>query len=84
MKKILEAGIIERIQFDSLKEMYCYIGKLRSREIDHKCISHTEHADGKVDLTIIKQYNTSPLFKYTEPRDRGIWYRDNDEQKQWD
>jgi hypothetical protein len=63
MKKILSAGIKQSIQFDSLKEMYTYIGKLRDRKIDHKCISHEERADGTVVLTIIKAYNGSPLIE---------------------
>lgn len=63
MKKILAAGIKQNIQFDSLKEMYSYIGKLRDRKIDHKCLSHVEQDDGKVVLTIIKAYNDSPLIE---------------------
>lgn len=63
MKKILAAGIKQNIQFDSLKEMYSYIGKLRDRKIDHKCLSHVEQGDGKVVLTIIKAYNDSPLIE---------------------
>lgn len=63
MKKILAAGIKQQIQFDSLKEMYCYIGKLRDQKINHKCISHIEQNDGKVVLTIIKNYNNSPLIE---------------------
>ncbi len=63
MKKILSAGIKQNIQFDSLKEMYLYIGKLLDRKIDHKCISHVERDDGKVVLTIIKAYNDSPLIE---------------------
>jgi len=63
MKKILAAGIKQNIQFDSLKEMYCYIGKLQARKMPHKCISHVEQDDGKVVLTIIKAYNDSPLIE---------------------
>ena len=73
MKRILEAGIIQNIQFDSKKEMYIYIGKLRHNKINHRCISNTEQSDGKVILTIIKAYNAAPLFNYcgTEQEERN-------------
>ena len=63
MKKVLAACLKEVIQFDSVKEMYVYIGKLRERKIPHTCISHTETADGKVVLTINKAYNNVPLIE---------------------
>ncbi len=63
MKRILEACIKQRIQFDNRREMYIYIGKLRERKIDHKCISHTENPDGTMTLLICKAYNGNALLQ---------------------
>lgn len=63
MKKIIAAGIKQILEFDNIKEMYVYIGKLRARGVNHQCLGHAEMSDGKVRLSIIKPYNNSPLIE---------------------
>lgn len=66
MKKVIAAAIVRVLEFDSLKEMYIYIGKLRDREQIYKVINHEEYQDGKVWLRIATSYNNSPLIEEVE------------------
>lgn len=63
MKRIIAAGIKRLIEFDNIKEMYAYIGKLRDAGTEHRCLDHKEMPDGKVRLLIITAYNVSPLIE---------------------
>ena len=63
MKKVIKAGIKRLLEFDSMKEMYAYIGKLRAQGTEHKCLDHMQMQDGKVRLLIITSYNASPLIE---------------------
>lgn len=63
MKKVIAASIEQLIEFDNIKEMRIYIGKLRDRNIPHRCIKHDELSDGKVRLHIKKQYNNNALIE---------------------
>lgn len=63
MKRVIKAGIKHLLEFDSMKEMYVYIGKLRTRGTEHKCLDHMQMPDGKVRLLIITSYNANPLIE---------------------
>lgn len=63
MKKVIAAAIVELLLFDSLPEMYAYIGKLRARPKEHECHWHRETDDGKILLCISKAYNQNRLIK---------------------
>lgn len=62
MKKVIAAAIIRVLEFDNIREMYVYIGKLRERGQIHKVIYHHEQKDGKIWLRIATSYNNSPLI----------------------
>lgn len=63
MKRIIAAGIKRLLEFDTEKEMYAYIGKLRARKVPHKCLDHMKMPDGKIRLMIITNYNDSVLLE---------------------
>ena len=63
MKKVIAAAIVRVLEFDSIQEMYVYIGKLCERKQIYKVISHQEQKDGKIWLRIATSYNSSPLIE---------------------
>lgn len=63
MKKVIAAAIVELLLFDTLDEMYIYIGKLRAIPREHECHWHRETDDGKILLCISKAYNQSRLIR---------------------
>ena len=63
MKKVIAAAIVELLLFDTLPEMYIYIGKLRAKQIEHKIHWNRETEDGKITLCISKTYNKSRLIR---------------------
>lgn len=63
MKKVIAAGIKQVLEFDSIEEMYRYIGQLRHRMIKHRCLHHEAYEDGRVRLWIIKAYNDNTLIE---------------------
>ena len=63
MKKVIAAAIVQLLQFDSLPEMYLYIGKLQATKIRHECHWNRETEDGKILLCISKAYNDTALIK---------------------
>lgn len=63
MKKVIAAAIVELLLFDSLREMYVYIGKLQERKIQYECHWHRETEDGKILLCLSKAYNQSRLIR---------------------
>lgn len=63
MKKILAAGIVRVLEFDSIKEMYLYIGNLRHKKIRHKVNYQEDLEDGRVLLNITTAYNNTALIE---------------------
>ena len=63
MKKVIAAAIVELLLFDTMEEMYIYIGKLRARPIEHECHWHRETEEGKILLCISKAYNQNQLIR---------------------
>ena len=62
MKQILCAEIRQVLEFDSIKEMYLYLGKLQKNHVRYKCEDHLQLDNGHVRLYIVKGYNNSPMF----------------------
>ena len=62
MRRIIAAGIKQILEFDSRTEMSVYIGNLRTRGINHRCLDNQDQPDDRVRLIIIKAYNSTPLI----------------------
>lgn len=73
MKKIVAGGILRILEFDSKREAFIYIGKLRCSKTEFKFIWREELEGDRVRLAIITAYNSSPLI-----RDVDIAYHEED------
>lgn len=60
MKKILEAWVEQKLQFDSQLECELY---LRNLKVSYMILNRTLEPDGKYTIGIRKQYNNTPLPK---------------------
>lgn len=71
MKKVIAAAVVQLLQFDSLQEMYVYIGNLQVRKIRYECHWHRELEDRKILLCISKAYNNTEMIKKEDMDERS-------------
>ena len=58
MKKVVSAAIYQIIQFDDEQEFENYILKLQQNHQEFILESKTKYPDDKVEIKIMKQYNS--------------------------
>ena len=73
MKKVVAGGILKILEFDTKKEAYIYLGKLRCSKTEFKGIWREELEGDRVRLAVITAYNNCPLI-----RDVDIAYHEDD------
>ncbi len=63
MKKVIAGGILRILEFDTKREAFIYIGKLRCSKTEFKFIWREELEGDRVRLAVITAYNGSPLTR---------------------
>ncbi len=62
-KKIVSAGIIRNMDFDTEGDRQDYIDKLDAKGIEYEILHlYLVDDDGKYGLVTLEQYNNSPLY----------------------
>lgn len=62
-KRLLAAGIVRDLEFDSMERLELYLYQLERRCIEHKVIETFERADGFVISRILMQFGGVPLIE---------------------
>lgn len=62
-KRLLAAGIVRDLEFDSMDSLEVYLYALRHKCIDYKCIETFERADGSVIVRLLSRYNNADLIE---------------------
>lgn len=68
MKKILEAWIEQKIQFDSKTEWLTFYHDLKNGKKAYEVVSEEKRSDGSVLVHIRRQYNNNKFQKVGETR----------------
>lgn len=63
MKKILEAWIEQKIQFDSEMEWMTFYHDLKNGKKAYEVISEEKRSDGSVVVHLLRQYNNNKFLK---------------------
>lgn len=63
MKKILEAWIEQKIQFDSEMEWLTFYHDLKNGKKAYEVISEEKRSDGSVVVHLLRQYNSNKFLK---------------------
>lgn len=66
MKKVIAAGIVRILEFNSLQEAANYTSKLDRKKERYKIIALKKAKDDKHRMKIITSYNSSPLIEAVE------------------
>ena len=62
-KKIVSAGIIRNMDFDTEEDRQDYLDKLDVKGIEYEILHlYLVNDDGKYGLVTLEQYNNSPLY----------------------
>lgn len=62
-KRLLAAGIVRDLEFDSMDSLEVYLYQLQHKCIDYKCLETFERFDGSVIVRLLCQYNNADLIK---------------------
>lgn len=65
-KRVLAAGIVKDLHFDSQAEMELYLYFLKHRKVEYQVLEVFLPEDGSAFLRIILQYNNSDFIKLFE------------------
>lgn len=66
MKKILEAWIEQKIQFDSEMEWLAFYHDLKNGKKAHEVMREEKRSDGSVVVHLLRQYNNNKFPKAGE------------------
>ena len=62
-KRLLAAGIVRDLEFDSRDRLYLYLYELEHRSIQFKILRTDTRPDGTLVVRIVQQYNQADLIK---------------------
>lgn len=62
-KKLLAAGYVRDLLFDSAEALELYLNDLEHKKLQHKILDKFDRADGSVIIRILQQYNQAPLVE---------------------
>ena len=65
-KRLLAAGIVRDLEFDSQYELDGYIKAMQHKLFNFKILDHFARSDGSVVVRILSQYNNSDLIELYE------------------
>ena len=62
-KRLLAAGIVRDLEFDSMDSLEVYLYQLQHKCIDYKSLETFERSDGSVIVRLLCQYNNADLIE---------------------
>lgn len=62
-KRLLAAGIVRDLEFDSRDRLYLYLYELEHRSIQFQLLRTNTRPDGTLIVRIVQQYNQADLIK---------------------
>lgn len=63
VKKLLAAGYVRDLQFDTADALELYLYDLDHKKLQYKILDKFDRADGSVIIGILQQYNNAPLIE---------------------
>ena len=65
-RRLLAAGIVRDLEFDSRDRFYLYLYELEHRSIQYKVLDTHVRSDGSFIVRIVQQYNQADLIQLYE------------------